>query len=172
LQYNNSVYLKIGYKGAALVTTFPILQIDTVNFKLETISPVIDILDLSGRVYISLAAICSSIDNSSVAFQDSIIDRLLFPALQNLLLQSNSTFYPNQPSWYQSQQDYQASLSKNQYLYLIIGKVPNLITIAILQTATIKLPEPAQQPRAQQKRISSASSGSNSGSLYRLPLLH
>jgi hypothetical protein len=119
-------------------------QLDAVNFKLESISPVMEALELAGRVGISqMPAAMYGLDDGLVAFQDPKMDKPLFPARQDILSQSNGAFYTNQPSWLQSQHDYQANQLRNQYSQLSIEEASNLIRLAMLQTAAIKSPESA-----------------------------
>jgi hypothetical protein len=172
LQYNNSAFDDWRQWGNSTGNILSYTdQSDDVNFKLAPISPVIEALELSGEVGIAQipAAIYGGLDNGSVVFQDSIIDRPLFPAPQEILSQQNSAFYTNQLSQSQPQPlplpDDQAHQPRNRYLQLSTEQASNPIRITVLQSATAKSSESPQQPRSQRKRKTTTSSVSSSSNL-------
>jgi hypothetical protein len=146
---------------------YPSVRPEYMNLKLEPGSPVMEALELSGGLGITdmSGMMSNSLDDGSVAFQDSMNEEPLFQAPQDIQSQQNDGLFSNPLPWTQAQPPHRATQSMAPYPQLSQSETSKLISIAMPISAPASPPaHPLAENRRKRKSTSSSSSSSSSAS--------
>lgn len=156
----------MGWEDSTDNTLYSSVKPEYMDLKLEPTSPIMEAMELSGGLGIPdmSGMMGNSLDDGSVAFQDSMNEEPLFQASQDIHSQQNNDMFSNQLPWSQPQQRHRAQGPTLTYPPLSQIETSNLIATAMPTTAAAISPPSPQQPQHRRKRKSTSSATSNTSS--------